>query len=89
MITAISSENWHKYFFCISGTNCSFDKCFVQLILWSVVLVSTFYLAGAPEVGISDDWDNASIIHRERDSYRTNVLHVREINFLLQQIETN
>ena len=61
----------------------------MQLILWSVVLVSTFYLAGAPEVGISDDWDNASIIHRERDSYRTNVLHVREINFLLQQIETN
>ena len=63
-----------------------FAKISVQSILWFGVFVSPFYLAGAPEVVISDDRDDAAILYRERDYYRTNVLHVRELNGLLQRI---
>ena len=63
-----------------------FAKISVQSILWFGVFVSPFYLAGAPEVIVSGDQDNTNIPHHKRDSYRTNVLHVRELNFLLLRL---
>ena len=62
---------------------------FVQKLLWSVVFISHFYLAGVPEVGVSDDCDDVNIIPCERDSYRTNILQVRELNLLLHPIDAN
>ena len=48
-----------------------------------------FYLTGAPEVGVSNYQVDAAILYRKRDSYRTNVLHVRELNLLLHRIDAN
>ena len=46
------------------------------------IRLNFFNLAGAPEIGVSDDWYDAAILQHECDSYRTNVLPVEEIFFV-------
>ena len=83
MIAAISTAKTAISNFVASPESTVYSLIVLCDRFFGIFSSSHFFLADATEVGVSDDRDDAAILHRERDSYRTNVLHVCELNFLL------
>ena len=86
MLAAISRKTAISFFVASPEPTARSVKGFCNHFFNMLSSSHIFYLVGAYEVVIFDDRDDAVILHRKHYYYRTNVLHVCEISFLMWQL---